>query len=187
MVLNRSHLYSQSESNFPLSLGPSMWPLCSCKREQQQTLGVWRYYSSHATHFWIQESFSGLGQAAATKQGHMIFFFHVVRRKCGTDKKHLWKWKAISENRACLDDEEIKSKGMLKGKIILNRMSTKKKKGMRKQQYISGNRISVQRKVLEDHKATLVQYVKLYELRGRCSFIFFFMETWFHLHFICIL
>lgn len=128
MVLNRSHLYSQFESNFPLSLGPSMWPLCSCKREQQQTLGVWRYYSSHATHFWIQESFSGLGQAAATKQGHMIFFFHVVRRKCGTDKKHLWKWKAISENRACLDDEEIKSKGMLKGKIILNRMSTKKKK-----------------------------------------------------------
>jgi len=165
-----------------------MWPLCSCKREQQQTLGVWRYYSSHATHFWIQESFSGLGQAAATKQGHMIFFFHVVRRKCGTDKKHLWKWKAISENRACLDDEEIKSKGMLKGKIILNRMSTKKKKGrIRKQKNNSGNRISVQRKVLEDHKATLVQYVKLYELRGCCSFIFFFMETWFHLHFICIL
>lgn len=60
---------------------------------------------------------------------------------------------------------------------------------MRKQQYISGNRISVQRKVLEDHKATLVQNVKLHELRGCCSFIFLhgnMISFTFYLHLVNI-
>lgn len=60
---------------------------------------------------------------------------------------------------------------------------------MRKQQYISGNWISVQRKVLEDHKATLVQNVKLHELCGCCSFIFLhrnMISFTFYLHLVNI-